>query len=185
MRTGRVSPIPEHNLVILRWHGSFAVCYQASALSNCLRHSCYQTSISLRYQLSRPTQRQPYILPLGGANRRSCPLLPPLLVLPWGSLDMTTCQVSPAFDRLCLQLSLSRQITLIWIFFFSFDLAPRTCTFDKRVNGAYVACEFRNAVLHLFSFSNSHFNQVLRIPVHMNVWPHNDSFFNGTSSLEC
>lgn len=43
-RTGLVSPIPEWNLVILRRHSSFAVCFQASTLSNFLRHRCHHTS---------------------------------------------------------------------------------------------------------------------------------------------
>lgn len=64
-RIGLVSPTPERNFVILRRHSSFAVCFQVSTLSNFLRHSCHQTSTSPRYQLSRPAQRQPSILPSG------------------------------------------------------------------------------------------------------------------------
>lgn len=55
--------IVEQCSVTLRRHSAFAVCFQASALSNSLRHSCYQTSTTSRCQLSRIAQGRPPILP--------------------------------------------------------------------------------------------------------------------------
>lgn len=176
-RIGLVSPIPEWNLVILRRHSSFAVCFQASTLSNFLRHSCHQTSttpVSMQ-----PTCPETTIHPSQWAAQ-----------IRWAVLY---CLISTRFRRIFGTLLLARFLLpfifsisnylcpdrLFWLgfFFFSSYLAPRTCTFDKWVNGAYVVCKFRNAIVGPFSFFNTYFNQVLGISAHLNAWPHNDSFF--------
>lgn len=176
-RTGLVSPIPEWNLVILRRHSSFAVCFQASTLSNFLRYRCHQTSTA---PVSMPpTYPETTIHPSQWAAQ-----------IRWAILY---CLISTCFLRILGTLLLARFLLpfifsisnylcpdrLFWLgFFFSSSyLAPKTCTFDKWVNGAYVVCKFRNAIVGPFSFFKSYFNQVLGISVHLNAWPHNDSFF--------
>lgn len=143
---GLVSPTPERNFVILRRHSSFAVCFQVSTLSNFLRHSCHQTSTSPRYQLSRPAQRQPSILPSGRLRSDGLSYIAsfphaspgffghsylPGFFCPWSSLFPIIFVQTDYFDL---------------DFFFPSDLAPRTCTFDKGVNGAYVVCKFKTVI---------------------------------------
>lgn len=118
-RIGLVRPIPEWNLVTLQRHSSFAVCFQASTLSNFLRHRCHQTSTTPVSMPPTYPETTIHPSPVGGSDLMGCPILPHFHMLPQDFWDITTCQVSPALYLLYFQLSLSRQVILIGIFFFS------------------------------------------------------------------
>lgn len=117
-RIGLVRPIPEWNLVTLQRHSSFAVCFQASTLSNFLRHRCHQTSTTPVSMPPTYPETTIHPSPVGGSDLMGCPILPHFHMLPQDFWDITTCQVSPALYLLYFQLSLSRQVILIGIFFF-------------------------------------------------------------------
>lgn len=134
MRT--VSPTPEYSSVIRRKYTAFAACFQASTLSNFLRHSCYQTLPAPGINSATLPRDDHPSFPVGGSSQTGCGTPPHFHTLPQDFLGITPCQVPPALD-LCFQLSLSRQIVLNWMCCccFSSDLAPRACTFDKSQQG--------------------------------------------------
>ena len=140
---------------------SFAACSQASTLSNFLWRGYYQMCTCLRCRLSRFAQGRPSILPREVLRSDwLCSL--PFHMLPWELLDITSCQISPALDILCFQLSLSRQIIFnlnVWPLFYPPHLSrhQKLVHFTTESMELTWICKFRDAIVdqflsqHLFS----------------------------------